>query len=62
MAIHELLIINPEIEAMIHRRASRGEVTKAAEANGMRSLRQDGLMKAMAGLTTLEEVLKRTAY
>ncbi|MCZ7648081.1 MAG: hypothetical protein M5U26_22950 [Planctomycetota bacterium] len=41
---------------MVHRRASAGEIRKAAIEQGMLTLRQDGLRKAAAGITTLPEV------
>lgn len=62
LAIHELLTVTPEIESLVHRRASRGDIAKVAIRDGMRTLRQDGILKAKAGLTTLDEVLKRTAF
>ena len=43
----------------IHR--ASGIIRERARANGMRTLREDGLRKAGAGLTTLEEVVRMTA-
>jgi len=40
------------------RRVSTGELSRAAEESGMVRLRQDGLIKAARGITTIEEVLR----
>ncbi|HXC94040.1 MAG TPA: type II secretion system ATPase GspE [Geobacteraceae bacterium] len=58
--IYELLPIDAELCSMIIRRASAKEIKEYALAKGMRSLRDDGLEKAFAGVTTLEEVLRVT--
>ena len=45
---------------MIIRQAPAGSIKEYAVARGMRTLRDDGLAKAAAGLTSLEEVLRVT--
>ena len=60
-AIHELLVVDDELEGAIVREASALEIRDLAMKRGMRSLRQDGIFKAFEGITTLEEVLARTA-
>jgi general secretion pathway protein E len=40
--------------------AGMGELETAARANGMRTMFEDGLVKAMQGITTIEEVLRVT--
>jgi type IV pilus assembly protein PilB len=60
-AIHELLIVDDTLEGAIVREASALEIRDLAMKNGMRTLRQDGVYKAFEGITTLEEVLARTA-
>ena len=52
------MILDEEIKAMIVRRDSAGEISRVAEASGMARLREDGLMKAARGMTTIEEVLR----
>jgi type IV pilus assembly protein PilB len=49
------------MENAIVREASALEIRNLAVANGMKTLRQDGVYKAFEGITTLEEVLARTA-
>lgn len=58
--IFELFAINDEIRNMIYRRAPTVELRQKARELGMRTLREDGLRKAVAGITTLEEVFRVT--
>lgn len=60
LAIAELLPVTGEIRQLIARRATPSELRAAAAARGLRSLWQDGLLKAVEGVTTLEQV-KRVA-
>jgi general secretion pathway protein E len=55
-----MLPIDGEICSMIIRRASTAEIKEYAISRGMRTLRDDGLVKAAAGITTIEEVLRVT--
>jgi type II secretory ATPase GspE/PulE/Tfp pilus assembly ATPase PilB-like protein len=51
--------MNPKIEKIIFaNQASEVELQEIAVANGMITMVQDGLLKAMAGITTVEEVFK----
>jgi type IV pilus assembly protein PilB len=59
--IHELLVVDDTLEGAIVREASALEIRNISMANGMKTLRQDGVHKAFQGITTLEEVLARTA-
>lgn len=58
LAIHELLVVNDELRELINRRAPEHEFRRVARAAGMRTLLEDGIVKAAQGLTTLEAVLK----
>jgi len=60
-AIHELLTVDDEVEKAIVREASAFELRELAMQRGMKTLREDGINKALQGITTLEEVLARTA-
>jgi len=60
-AIHELLVVDDEIRKAIVKEASAFEIRELAISRGMRTLRDDGIYKAFQGITTLEEVLARTA-
>lgn len=59
--IFEVMPITPAIRDMIIQRASIAEMKDQAVAEGMLTLRQSGLLKLKAGVSTLEEVLKETS-
>ncbi len=58
LAILELLPVNAEIRDLITRRAPEEAIRKEARRAGMRTLLEDGILKASQGKTTLEEVLR----
>ncbi|HET7480223.1 MAG TPA: ATPase, T2SS/T4P/T4SS family [Rubrobacteraceae bacterium] len=58
LGIYEMMVVTPEIRDLILRRVSTGEISRVAEEQGMVPLRDDGLLKAAEGLTTIEEVLR----
>ncbi len=60
IAIHELFVPNQEVQELITRNASFKEIREAAIKNGMAPLRLDGLQKAKAGITSVDEVLRVT--
>lgn len=60
MGIYELLVTTETVRELAHQRASTWEIKQAAVKDGMRTLRDDGWLKALAGKTSLEEVLRIT--
>lgn len=56
--IHELMIMNAEIAELVVRRAPLADIKEAAKANGMKELREDGLVKVLAGITDPQEVMR----
>ena len=58
--IYELLLMDSELCSMIIRQVPAGVIKEYAVSRGMRTLREDGLAKAAAGITTIEEVLRVT--
>jgi len=58
--IYELMTITDPIRHIIHDNRGEQALRKAARENGMRSLREDGIAKVLAGETSLEEVLRVT--
>ena len=58
IGIYELLVIDEQIRQRILNRASTAEIRRAAIEAGMRTLREDGIEKALAGLTSMDEVRK----
>lgn len=60
IVIAEVLVADEEIRAAILRKASASEIKQIAIKNGMTTMLEDGFKKAVAGLTTIEEVLRVT--
>ncbi len=60
MGIYEFLLIDSELCSMIIKQTPSGVIKEYAISRGMRTLREDGLAKAAAGITTIEEVLRVT--
>ncbi|MDL5045789.1 ATPase, T2SS/T4P/T4SS family [Oscillatoria amoena NRMC-F 0135] len=58
--IFEIFVINDEIRRMIYEKSTVGAVRQRARELGMRTLREDGMRKVLAGMTTPEEVLSIT--
>jgi len=61
MGVYEVMPVTPKIRDLILDRASVSAIKKQAVAEGMLTLRSDGLLKLKNGTTTAEEVLKETA-
>ncbi|MCX7831281.1 MAG: type II/IV secretion system protein [Actinobacteria bacterium] len=60
IGIYEVMEVNDEIEMLAAKKAPTEKIREAALRNGMRTLRQDGLLKAKLGITSVEEVLRVT--
>jgi type IV pilus assembly protein PilB len=58
IGIFQLLIMNDELESLAAQNAHREEIERSAAAAGMRTLWDDGIAKASAGLTSLEELAR----
>jgi general secretion pathway protein E len=58
--IHELLVVDDEIRALVMKSADAATIRRAATAKGMTTLREDGADKVLEGITTVEEVLRVT--
>ena len=56
IGIYEVFDVNDKIQDLIVQHATSADIQKVAQAEGMVSMRQDGYLKALAGLTTLTEV------
>lgn len=59
-AIHELLDLTDNIREMIVARRPGSEVRRAAEAEGLKGLRESALQKVFAGISTLHEINRVT--
>lgn len=56
IGIHELMTVSPEVRHLIQTCAPLRELQAAAQANGMRTLKQDGIYKVLLGLTDMTQV------
>jgi type IV pilus assembly protein PilB len=61
LALHEVMPISEDIERMAVERASALAIGQVAREQGMLTLRDDGMAKVLAGVTTLEEILRVVA-
>jgi type IV pilus assembly protein PilB len=58
IGIYELMLVTSKIRQKIFENASTQEIRKAAIAQGMNTLYNDGIDKVLRGVTTLEEVYR----
>ena len=56
LGLYEVFNVNEDIQDLIIKRATSAEIQTKAQEIGMITMRQDGYLKALAGLTTLAEV------
>ncbi len=61
IALFEVVVMNDELRDMAYRELPTTEIRKVARKYGMRTLREDGWLKVVAGITTVEEVRRSTA-
>ena len=60
ISIMEIMLMTDSIRSLIMRHANSGEIQQAAMAGGMLTMYDNGLRKVLAGITTIEEVLRVT--
>ena len=58
LALHEVMVVTEEIERLAVEQASATVIEKVAKEQGMMTLRDDGLAKVLAGVTSIEEILR----
>jgi type IV pilus assembly protein PilB len=58
VGIFEVLDINEKISKMVMEQATSGELEKEAKKNGMLTMIEDGYLKSLEGITTIEEVMR----
>lgn len=58
--IAEFLVMSDAIRRLVMQHAEAGKIAEQARAEGMVTMYEDGLRKALAGITTIEEVLRVT--
>jgi type IV pilus assembly protein PilB len=60
VAIYEVMPVSQEVRELILRNAPTAEIREVATSQGMKTLRQSGLLKVIDGVMTVEEVLRVT--
>lgn len=60
-AIHEIMMVNEPIRELVSRNAPSDEIAATARRHGMKRLIEDGAEKVLAGITTIDEVLRVSA-
>lgn len=60
LAIHEVLQVDDTLRGMILKRSADAEYASYARTVGLAEMKQDGIAKAIAGLTTLSEIYRVT--
>jgi general secretion pathway protein E len=58
--VYELMVADDKVRALIHNRAAESQLFVAAEAAGLRSMREDGQRLIDEGITSPEEVMSVT--
>jgi type IV pilus assembly protein PilB len=61
VGLYEVMTMGPELKALVLERMRVDEISMLAERQGMRRLRDDGLTKVRAGLTSIAEIERITA-
>jgi general secretion pathway protein E len=57
LGIYELLLLDDEVRQLALKSTESNTIKRAAVHKGMRTLREDGAQKVLAGVTTIEEVM-----
>ncbi|HHL73589.1 MAG TPA: type II secretion system protein GspE [Bacteroidetes bacterium] len=60
VGIYEIMRMNEQLRSLCLQNASSDALKKMALQTGMRTLRQDGFLKVVKGITTIEEVIRAT--
>ena len=60
LGIYEVLTMSEALEDLTLKHASGSQIQEQAQKEGMITMYQDGLLKVLSGLTTLDEVLRET--
>ncbi|MBI4835289.1 MAG: Flp pilus assembly complex ATPase component TadA [Planctomycetes bacterium] len=62
VAIYEVMLVTDKVETLINEHASTEKVRITAREEGMRTLRESGILAIYDGITTIEEVIKETLF
>ncbi len=58
LALHEVMVVSEEVERLAVEKASATVIENVAREQGMRTLREDGMDKVLAGVTSFDEILR----
>jgi type IV pilus assembly protein PilB len=58
MALYEVLSMTSEIGELIQKNGLESQILKAAQKQGMLTMEQEGILKVLSGLTTVEEIVR----
>ncbi len=58
IAIYEVMTMLPSLQSIVLKSATTEELRDAAISNGMITLKEDGVKKALSGLTTIKEIMR----
>ncbi|MHB1326209.1 MAG: GspE/PulE family protein [Thermoleophilia bacterium] len=58
LGIYEVMLVSEAIERLTVERKSADEISRVAQAEGMLSLREDGIDKVIKGITSMEEIAR----
>jgi type IV pilus assembly protein PilB len=58
LGLYEVMIVSEAVRRLTVERKSSDEISRVAEAEGMKSLRQDGIDKVLQGWTSVEEIAR----
>jgi type IV pilus assembly protein PilB len=58
LGLYEVMIVSEAVRRLTVERKSSDEISRVAEAEGMKSLREDGIDKVLQGLTSVEEIAR----
>ena len=59
--LYEVMMMNPNLRRLVLQNVGAAEIRDAAITDGMLTLRMDGWLKVMKGITTLEQVIRETS-
>jgi len=60
IGIYEIINMTDEIKHLVAQRGTAGDIFTKAREQGMMTMMEDGFLKAKAGVTTIEEILRVT--
>ena len=60
IAVFELMTVNDDISKLVYQCVAATEIRKVARQYGMKTLREDGMLKVLSGVSTFDEVMRVT--